>query len=237
MRFGLTISILVHAALLLAGFVLANARLMEAVPSEPIAVEIVSDRELAAKEPARAAEDKADRKSSPDSDPAAEKMAGRSEGTAMPPDRPASRNDTPDTFAAAPLYLPMLQGLDSADLTFETPADTGAKVSSDDLAAFRAHLQQCWQAPDGLNTSGKLQAVLRVGLRRDGTLGREPLLVQASAAVQGPLLVETAIKAVRRCQPFTSLPADKYEEWKLLDLRFTPLGLAAAEGTRTSQTR
>jgi hypothetical protein len=28
--------------------------------------------------------------------------------------------------------------------------------------------------------------------------------------------------ALQACQPYTMLPADKYKEWKVLDLPFTP---------------
>jgi hypothetical protein len=34
------------------------------------------------------------------------------------------------------------------------------------------------------------------------------------------------MKALRECQPYAFLPAAKYQEWKLLDLSFSPLGLA-----------
>src|SRR5215467_3204337 len=44
---GLTVSAAGHAALLLAGFVLANARLMEAAPAETVAVDIVPENEIA----------------------------------------------------------------------------------------------------------------------------------------------------------------------------------------------
>jgi hypothetical protein len=33
-------------------------------------------------------------------------------------------------------------------------------------------------------------------------------------------------RALQRCQPYTVLPADKYQEWKLLDLSFSQDGIA-----------
>jgi hypothetical protein len=52
------------------------------------------------------------------------------------------------------------------------------------------------------------------------------IAAEASASAYGPRLVETATRALRQCQPFTFLPAEKYQEWKLLDLSFSPRGLA-----------
>jgi hypothetical protein len=38
--------------------------------------------------------------------------------------------------------------------------------------------------------------------------------------------MQTAIRALKECQPFGFLPADKYREWKVLDLSFTPRDMA-----------
>jgi hypothetical protein len=34
--------------------------------------------------------------------------------------------------------------------------------------------------------------------------------------------MQSAISALQACQPYSMLPADKYGEWKSLDLSFTP---------------
>jgi hypothetical protein len=236
--------------LLLAGLVLANARLMEAVPTEPITIDLVPEKELPpAKDQAIAAasEQTAGDPAPPAKDEAQpEKTAARppapapeTPSTAATPSLPRPDSPQQDSFTAPPLYLPLLRGLDSTggDYTFDSAADSSAKLSRDEIASLRAHLQKCWRPPAGLAAAQKLQAVLRVSLKPDGALSREPLLIKASAAAQGPMLVDAAMKALRQCQPFTFLPADKYEEWKLLDLSFSPVGLAAAEGMPGAATR
>ena len=40
-----------------------------------------------------------------------------------------------------------------------------------------------------------------------------------------PALMQGAIAALEACQPYTMLPADRYGEWKVLDLSFTPKDL------------
>ena len=74
----------------------------------------------------------------------------------------------------------------------------------------------------------KLMVVLRVSLKPDGALGAAPTMVAASASENGPALMQTAMRALRQCQPYAFLPAAKYKEWKVLDLSFSPSGLRTA---------
>jgi hypothetical protein len=46
--------------------------------------------------------------------------------------------------------------------------------------------------------------------------------------MKGPLLMQSAISALQACQPFAMLPADKYNEWRILDLSFTPQDFGGA---------
>jgi hypothetical protein len=66
------------------------------------------------------------------------------------------------------------------------------------------------------------RVVLRVYLKRDGGLASEPVLIEASASRDGPAVLQAAKNALKGCQPYAFLPADKYREWRVLDLSFTP---------------
>lgn len=105
---------------------------------------------------------------------------------------------------------------------FDTVAFTAAKVSTDDVAKFREHLKTCSVLPASIAASDKVTIRLRAIFLPDGTLGSAPLLIEASASAKGPLLMQAAIEALAACQPYAMLPADKYSEWKVLDLSFTP---------------
>jgi len=109
---------------------------------------------------------------------------------------------------------------------FDAPAQSTAKLSREEIEAFRAHLQKCWNPPAAVAEAQKLKVVLRVALGPNGALTGSPTLIEASASAQGPALVATAISALRACQPYGFLPAGKYQEWKLLDLSFSPRGMA-----------
>jgi hypothetical protein len=107
---------------------------------------------------------------------------------------------------------------------FDTVAFSAAKVSTDDIARFREHLKTCSVLPASVAPTDKVTIRLRASFLPDGTLASAPLLIEASASAKGPLLMQAAIDALAACQPYAVLPADKYNEWKVLDLGFTPRG-------------
>lgn len=105
---------------------------------------------------------------------------------------------------------------------FDTVAFTAAKVSADNVAKFREHLKTCSVLPSSVAPIDKVSIRLRASFLPDGTLASAPLLIEASASAKGPLLMQAAIAALAACQPYAVPPADKYNEWKVLDLSFTP---------------
>jgi hypothetical protein len=112
------------------------------------------------------------------------------------------------------------------------PSETKAKLTAEEIAAFRAEIQKCWELMVGVPDAMKLEVVLRVGLTRKGALAGSPDLLKAPASVHGPRLVGIAMKAMQQCGPYKSLPAAKYNEWKVLDLRFLATGMAGLDTTR-----
>ena len=109
---------------------------------------------------------------------------------------------------------------------FDAPAIDTAKISADDTTAFREHLKTCLTRPGSVAPTDKIRVVLRVILKPDGTLAATPTLIEASASAKGPALMASAINGLRACQPYAMLPADRYKEWKVLDLSFTPQDFA-----------
>jgi outer membrane biosynthesis protein TonB len=105
------------------------------------------------------------------------------------------------------------------------PSESGSKLSSEEIAKFKARVSQCWVAPANVpdNTPG-FNVLVRIVLKPDGALGADPGLVLAPASQSGPLLVESATRALKQCQPYDFLPADKYQDWKILELSFSVYG-------------
>lgn len=113
----------------------------------------------------------------------------------------------------------------NVSIGYET-TERKAKLTDREIAAFKAHLRACWQPPAALaDAPARLSVVLRVALAPSGALAGEPTLLAASASPKGAVLMQTAMAALAGCQPVGLLPAAKYQEWKLLDLAFSPAGL------------
>lgn len=106
-----------------------------------------------------------------------------------------------------------------------TPADSGVNLARDIVAEFKSHLGKCWAAPPVAAGASRLRVVIRVAFTRDGSLLGDPMLIQAVASPAGPSLVKHALQALRDCQPYDFMPAEKYDEWRVMDLAFSPAGI------------
>ena len=87
-------------------------------------------------------------------------------------------------------------------------------------------MSKCWVVPAGVPSTPGFDVLIRIALRPDGTLGTKPELVRAPASAAGPPLVDSAKRALQKCQPYATLPADRYLDWKILELTFTAQGPA-----------
>lgn len=103
-----------------------------------------------------------------------------------------------------------------------------AKLPAEVVAELRRHLKSCAKLPASIAPSDNVRIKLRAVMTTDGLLGRPPILIEASASAKGPILMQAAKSALEACQPYTMLPADKYQEWKVLDLTFTPRDFSAS---------
>jgi hypothetical protein len=127
-------------------------------------------------------------------------MLGLPEG--LPPAVPSSGNKASDDF----------------DATDSTAAD----ISSSLIGEFRRHLKTCAKLPATVAPSDNLMVKLRLLMTVDGRLAADPLVGGGSANPRAFDLLHSAIDALKACQPYTMLPADRYGEWKVLDLELTP---------------
>jgi len=123
----------------------------------------------------------------------------------------------------------------SADFAGGGTSEYQANLTADEIAAFATHVQGCWSAPATLAGAPKLNVVIRVSLRPDGSLAAEPALLSAPASAQGPALVQSAMRALMKCRPYGGLPRAKYDEWRLLDLHFSPSGISTAAPVPSAQ--
>jgi outer membrane biosynthesis protein TonB len=104
----------------------------------------------------------------------------------------------------------------------DATASNAADLSSSVITEFRRHLKSCLKLPAQIAPSDNVMIKLRVMMTTDGHLAHDPVLIEASASAKGPFLMQSAMSAITACQPYKMLPADRYGEWKVLDLSFTP---------------
>jgi hypothetical protein len=251
MRTGLAISALCHAAIVVCAYaMLASPRLFDARSAEAITVDIVSAQDFARPEPT--AKSGSAPEPAPEPTPQA---AATSASPAPPSPSVAAAHDTAPLGpaqqmlrleppagepTAAPAEPPMPEATRLASLLhvptpdgapephkqgFEAPAIAKAKLTPDEIAAFRKRVKQCWTAPAGLSARQRLRLVIRLTLKPDGALSSEPMLLEASASPQGPVLLKSLLAALQHCQPYTVLPPQKYKEWRVLDVGFSPQDL------------
>jgi colicin import membrane protein len=101
-----------------------------------------------------------------------------------------------------------------------TPAGKAAQLSQSELDALRARLKECWNPPVGVDKNSNLQVILNVHFKPDGSVAGTPDVVSGPASSIGPVMAESAQRALLRCQPFTMLKPEHYDAWKNIEINF-----------------
>ncbi len=128
------------------------------------------------------------------------------------PDQP----ETAEQFAQQALLGGRLGG------GFEAPPVDTVRPGVDFTTAFRERVSSCSSLPAGVASTDKVTVSMRIFLNPDGTLASAQPLEPIESTRQRALM-ESSIDALRKCQPYTMLPPDKYNQWKRLDLTFYPM--------------
>ena len=91
------------------------------------------------------------------------------------------------------------------------------------MDALKAQIFGCWSLPLGLPYQENLLVRIKLRLKPDGTVLRSEILdhVRMNKPGQGfyKVLAESALRAVRICQPLR-VPPTGYDRWKDLQLNF-----------------
>ena len=100
---------------------------------------------------------------------------------------------------------------------------TGLTLSQED--ALRAQIFGCWSVPLGLPYDKDLLVRIKLQLKKDGTIMKSEILDHQRMNRPGQkfykVLAESALRAVRLCQPL-KVPPTGYDKWKNLQLNFNP---------------
>jgi outer membrane biosynthesis protein TonB len=262
-RSDIVASLVAHLSIVALLVLYSEVHPFRAVPSETIAIDLVTPAEVENKptpkpppdlseaaqpSPPSAAPQPPPQAPQPPASPPQQRQASRTapkEPARQPAAQPQAQSPPPaaPTAPASPGYAPpepditvkyhvllgLPAGLPAPTSAGDKPGDgvdatasTAANVDSSLIAEFRRRLRTCSKLPAEIAPSDKVIIKLRVLMAPDGTLAAEPILIEASASAKGPLLMQGAISALQACQPYAMLPKDRYGEWKVIDLSFTP---------------
>ena len=107
-----------------------------------------------------------------------------------------------------------------------SPIETALTVSEKDF--IRLKFRDCWSIPSGAKDFEGMEVTVRIYLNRDGSLSDEPKVVdqaerrRAAADVFYRVFVESAVRAVRKCDPLEMPPRMSYEKWREIEFTFSP---------------
>lgn len=237
-RPGIAASAIAHLSVLALVLLFSEVHPFGAVTAEPITVDLVTSEEVAKKpEPE-------EKRQLPQPDPAeltqppapavredSQRRPEPQEAAAQPQSslQPTYRPPEPDLTVKYHVVLGLPDALPPASSSDAGPGDgvdataSGtADISSSVVAALRKHLKTCSRLPASISPSDNVMVKLRVLMTPQARLAGEPVLIEGTASMKGVQLKQSAVQALAACQPYDMLPADRYGEWKVLDLSFTP---------------
>ena len=100
---------------------------------------------------------------------------------------------------------------------------SGLTLNEED--ALKAQIFGCWSIPLGLPYNENLLVRIKLELKPDGSVIKSEILDHARMNKPGQgfykVLAESALRAVRLCQPL-KVPPTGYDKWKELQLNFNP---------------
>lgn len=105
-----------------------------------------------------------------------------------------------------------------------SPRGAAPTLTQSELDALRAQIQACWNPPAGAADDRNLIVLVKIMLRQDGSLAADPVVLNRGNSPMFQIAAESAMRAVRRCQPYR-LPIAKYEIWKDVEVTFDPRDL------------
>jgi hypothetical protein len=221
MRASLAISVLVHAALALWLLLAPASKPFDPAHADAILVELIpqddptkAERELPKLDVPKPDASKPD-VPKPESSKAAPEVQSKPNPKAQ---EVVSSENAAETAARlawmldAPVSLPTKLAA--------PPSESKTRLAPDVIAKLKAQIGKCFVPPADPPDVSDFVTEIRIALRRDGTLAANPEMIFAPGSPNGRMLKERAVQAVRQCQPYGFLPAEKYADWRVIDLVF-----------------
>lgn len=104
--------------------------------------------------------------------------------------------------------------------------DETMPLSLSEKDAIRSQIAKCWNVPAGAKDAHDLIVVLKIYLEQDGSLIKVELANESKGRYGSDSFfraaADSAMRAVRQCSPLKSLPPEKFNNWREMELTFNP---------------
>jgi outer membrane biosynthesis protein TonB len=110
-------------------------------------------------------------------------------------------------------------------LAFGTATGEAPRLAQSELDALRARLRECWNPPAGAANADKLKVPILIRFKQDGTLASPPQPESTASDAFMQAMIDSAVRATIRCQPYTMLSPAKYDLWKEIVVDFSLDGM------------
>jgi|SRR5262245_884543 len=179
-------------------------------------------KDLAKPEPKKAEQKKAD----PKPEKKAEAKAEPKSEAKAPPKKEQPKFDPRNVAALldkrTPQRLAATGDVVNSNVGIGAPDASANQLSLSEIDAFRRHLRNCWNPPAGAPSTTKIVVPITVHLKMDRTLAKEPKVEMRATDPYSRAMIESTVRALIACQPYTMFSLPKYEIWKELSIDFDP---------------
>jgi colicin import membrane protein len=179
-------------------------------------------KDLAKPEPKKAEQKKAD----PKPEKKAEAKAEPKAEAKAPPKKEQPKFDPRNVAALldkrTPQRLAATGDVVNSNVGIGAPDANANQLSLSEIDAFRRHLRNCWNPPAGAPSTTKIVVPITIHLKMDRTLAKEPKVEMRATDPYSRAMIESTVRALIACQPYTMFSLPKYEIWKELSIDFDP---------------
>ncbi|HEX2653995.1 MAG TPA: protein TolA [Xanthobacteraceae bacterium] len=105
-------------------------------------------------------------------------------------------------------------------LALGTTTSNAPQLSASEIDAFRSKLKSCWSPPVGSLTAEKVVVPITIRLKPDRTLAGNPVVEISARDAYTQAVIDSAVRAIIECQPYTMFSQARYDLWKVLPIDF-----------------
>src|SRR5262245_24326389 len=193
----------------------------QAEPQRDLIAEAIK-KDLAKAEPKKAEQKKAD----PKPEKKVEAKAEPKTEQKAPPKKDQPKFDPRQVEALldkrTPQRLAATGDVVNSNVGIGAPNANSNQLSLSEIDAFRRHLGKCWTPPPGATSARRIVVPITIWLKADRTLDGKPKVEMKASDQYSQAMIESTVRALIQCQPYTMFSLPKYEIWKELSIDFDP---------------